>query len=36
MFYKAIYQKELPPKDLEINEDFASKKYYELLCETLY
>jgi len=36
MFYKAIYQKELPPKDLEINEDFASKKYYDLLCETLY
>ena len=36
MFYKAIHQLELPPNDLEINDKYASKKYYDLLCETLY
>lgn len=36
MFYKAIHQLELPPNDLEIDEKYASKKYYDLLCETLY
>jgi hypothetical protein len=34
-FYKSAYMTSLPPKDLVINEESCSYKYYELLKQIL-